>query len=63
MKNIMIYPKMFTLLQKSVYPLSFNTNYKMYWSCMAEYDPFQMVMSKLIDAEQEVKGLARSATF
>ena len=47
----MIYQKKFTLLQNSVYPLSFDTGYKMYWSCMAEHEPFEMVMSKLICAE------------
>ena len=47
----MIYPKKFTLLKNSVYPLSFDTRYKMYWSCMAEHEAFQMVMSKLICAE------------
>ena len=51
LKTIMIYPKKFTLLQNSVYPLSFDTSYKMYWSCMAEHEPFQIVMSKLICAE------------
>ena len=33
---------------KSVYPLSFDTSYNMYWPCMAEHEPFQMVMSNLI---------------
>ena len=53
----MIYEKRFTLLQNSVYPLSFDTSYKMYWPCMAKHEPFQMVMSKLICAEWEFKGL------
>ena len=35
----------------------------MYWSCMAEYEPFQMVMSNFICAKYEVKGLAGSAMF
>ena len=47
----MIYQKKFTLLQNSVYPLYFDTSYKNYWSCMAEHEPFEMVMSKLICAE------------
>ena len=47
----MIYQKKFTLLQNSIYPLSFDTTYKMYWPCMAKHEPFQMVMSKLICAE------------
>ena len=51
LKTIMIYPKKFTLLQNSVYPLSIDTSYTMYWSCMAEHEPFQIVMSKLICAE------------
>ena len=34
----MIYPKKFTLLQISVYPISFDTSYKMYWSRMAEHE-------------------------
>ena len=29
-ENLMIYQKKFTLLQNSVYPLSFDTSYKMY---------------------------------
>ena len=29
----MIYQKKFTLLQNAVYPLSFDTSYKMYWPC------------------------------
>ena len=33
------------------YPLSFDTRYKKYWPCMAEHEPFEMVMSKLICAE------------
>ena len=57
----MIYPKQFTLLQTSVSPLSLDTSYKMYWSCMAEHEPFQIVMLKLICAESEVKGLTGSA--
>ena len=58
LKTIMIYPNKFTLLQNSVYPLSFDSSYK-----MAEHEPFQMVMSTLICAEYEVKGVAGSATF
>ena len=50
-RAVMIYQKKFTLLQNSVYPLSFDTSYKMCWSCMAEHEPFEMVMSKLICAE------------
>ena len=59
----MIYPNKFTRLQDSVYPLSFDTRYKMYWPCTAEHELFQMVMLNLICAEWEVKGLTRSATF
>ena len=59
----MIYQKKFTLLQNPVYPLSFDTNYKMYWPCMNKHGPFQMVMSKMICAEWEFKGLTGSATF
>ena len=59
----MIYQKKFTLLQNSVYPISYDTSYKMYWPCMTKYEPFQMVMSKLICAEWEFKGLKGSATF
>ena len=62
-ENYDLSQKKFTLLQNSVYPLSFDTSYKMYWSCMAEHEQFQMVMSKLICAELEVKGLTGSATF
>ena len=40
-----------TLLQNSDYPLSFDNKDKMYWLCMAEHEPFQMVMSKLICAK------------
>ena len=40
----MIYLKKFTLLQNSVYPLSFDTSYKMYLPCMAKHEPFQMMM-------------------
>ena len=36
---------------KILYPLSFDTSYKMYWPCMAKHEPFQMVMSKLTCAE------------
>ena len=43
--------------------LSFDTSYKMYWPCMAKQEPFQMVMSKLICAEWEFKGLTGSAAF
>ena len=46
-ETVMIYQKKFTLLQNSVYPLSFDTSYKMYWPCMAKQEPFQMVMSKI----------------
>ena len=59
----MTYQKKITLLQNSIYPLSFDTGYKMYWPCMAKHEPFQMVMSKLICAEYEFKGLTESATF
>ena len=55
--------KKFTLLQNSIYLLSFDTSYKMYWPCMTKHEPFQMVMSKLICAEWEFKGLPGSATF
>ena len=51
LKTKMIYQFFFTLLQNSVHPLSFDTRYKMYWPCMAEHEPFQMVMSKLICTE------------
>ena len=51
LKTVMIYQKKFTLLQNSVYPLSFDNGYKMYWPWMAKHKPFQMVMSKLICAE------------
>ena len=47
----MIYQKKFTLLHNLAYPLSFDTSDKMYWSCMAAHEPFEMVMSKLICAE------------
>ena len=57
----MIYKKKFTLLQNSVNPLSFHTSYKMYWPYMTKHEPFQMVMSKLICAEWEFKGLTGSA--
>ena len=43
--------KKFTSLQNTVYTLSFDTRYKMYWPCMAEHEPFQMVMPILIWAE------------
>ena len=43
--------------------LSFDTSYKMYWPCMNKHWPFQMVMSKIICAEWEFKGLTGSATF
>ena len=59
----MIYQKRITFVQNSVYPLSFDTSYKMYWPCMNKHWPFQMVMSKLICAEWEFKGLTGSATF
>ena len=52
----MIHQKSFTLLQNSVYPLSFDTCYKMYWPCMNKHRLFQMVMSKMICAEWEFKG-------
>ena len=35
----------------------------MYWPCMNKHWPFQMVMSKIICAEWEFKGLTGSATF
>ena len=41
----------------------FYTSYKMYWPCMNKHWPFQMVMSKMICAEWEFKGLTGSATF
>ena len=59
----MIYQKEFTLLQNSVYLLSFDTSYKMYWPCMNKHGPFQIVMSKMICTEWEFKGLTGSATF
>ena len=62
-KTVMIYQKKFALLQNSVYPLSFDTSYKMYWPCMNKHGPFQMVMSKIIFAEWEFKGLTGSVTF
>ena len=43
----MIYQKKFTLLQNSIYPLSFDTRYKMCWPGMAEYELFQMVNVKI----------------
>ena len=59
----MIYLNRLTFLQNSVYPLSFDTSYKMYWPCMNKHWPFQMVMSKMIWAEWEFKVLTGSATF
>ena len=59
----MIYQKRLKFLQNSVYPLSFDTSYKIYWPCMNKHWPFQMVMSKMICAEWEFKGLTGSATF
>ena len=59
----MIYQKKLTSLQNSVYPLSFDTSYKMYWPCMAKHEPFETEMSKSICAEYEFKGLTGSATF
>ena len=59
----MIYQKRLTFLQNPVYPLSFDTSYKTYWPCMNKHWPFQMVMSKMICAEWEFKGLTGSATF
>ena len=47
----MIYQKIVTLLQYSVYPRSFDTRYKIYWPCVAELEPVQIMMSKLICAE------------
>ena len=35
----------------------------MYWPCMNKHWPFKMVMSKMICAEWEFKGLTGSATF
>ena len=35
LKTVMIYQTEFTLLQNSVYSLSFNTGYMMYWPCVA----------------------------
>ena len=63
MKTAMIYQKKFTLLQNSIYPLSFDTSYKMYRPCMTKHGPFQMVMSKMICAEWEFKGLMGPVTF
>ena len=51
LKTVMIYQKKFTLLENSIYLLSFDTSYKMYWPCMAKHEPFKIVMSKLICAE------------
>ena len=51
------------IVTNSVYPLSFDPSYKMYWSRIAEHEPFQMVMSKSICAEWEIKGLTESAQF
>ena len=51
LKTVMIYQKKFTLLENSIYPLSFDTRYKMYWPYMAKHKPFQIVMSTLICAE------------
>ena len=59
----MIYQKRFILLQNSVYPLSLDTSYKMYWPCMNKHGPFEMVMSKMICAEWKFKGLTGSTTF
>ena len=59
----MLYQKKFTLLQNSVYLLSFDTSYKMYWPCMNKHWPFQMVMSKIICAEWEFKGLTGLRLF
>ena len=47
----MIYQQKVYIVANSVYPLSFDIRYKMNWPCMAEREPFQMVMSKLICAE------------
>ena len=52
-----------TLLQNSVYLLSFDTSYKMYRPCMTKHEPFQMVRSKLICAEYEFQGLTGSGAF
>ena len=38
LKTVMIYQKKFTLLQNSFYPLSFDTNYEMYWPCMTKHE-------------------------
>ena len=59
----MIYQEKFTLLQNSVYPLSFDTSYEMYWLCMTKHEPFKMVMSILICAECEFEVLTPSASF
>ena len=59
----MIYQKRLTFLQNSVYPLSFDTSYKIYWPCMNKHWPFQMVTSKMICAEWEFKGLTGSGTI
>ena len=47
----MIFQKKFTLLQNSVYPLSFDISYKMHWPCTIKHEPFQMMMLELICAE------------
>ena len=45
-----------------LYHLSFDASDKMYWSRMAEYEPFQMVMSNLLCTKYEIKGLTGSVT-
>ena len=52
--------KSFTLLHTSVYPLSFDNSYKMYWPCMAKDEPLHMVMSTLIGPEYDFRGLTGS---
>ena len=59
----MIYQKRLTFLQNSVYPLSFDTSYKMYWPCMNKHWPFEMVMSKMICAEWDFSDVTGSAKF
>ena len=54
----------FTLLKNSVYPLSFDISYKMYWPCKAKHEPFLNGDVKIDFAQnREFKGLTGSATF
>ena len=43
--------KVYIVTKFSFFPLSSDTNYMMYWSCMAEHEPFKILMSELICAE------------